>query len=115
MPLALHELPARQSKSYGRNNLKKLGKVLRFSADSVGSMTTVSHTDRVAATEWISGCDSEALTIPTAQAENLNRIAVTWQTALDFFVPIGYEDESGFHYGTMASSTAAISLSNEAA
>jgi hypothetical protein len=45
----------------------------------------------------------------------LNRIAITWQTALDFFVPIGYEDESGFHYGTMPSSTAAISLSNEAA
>ncbi len=28
------------------------------------------------------------------------RIAVSWNAAVNFIVPMGYEDGSGFHYGT---------------
>lgn len=27
------------------------------------------------------------------------RIAVKWEAIVNFLVPIGYEDEAGFHYG----------------
>lgn len=27
------------------------------------------------------------------------RITNTWQAAVDFVAPMGYEDEAGFHYG----------------
>jgi len=29
------------------------------------------------------------------------RIVAMWNAALNFFVPYGYEDETGFHYGEM--------------
>ncbi len=29
----------------------------------------------------------------------IKRIITTWHAAVDFLVPIGYEDETGFHYG----------------
>jgi hypothetical protein len=28
-----------------------------------------------------------------------NRITVSWDAVINFLVPVGYEDESGFHYG----------------
>jgi hypothetical protein len=27
------------------------------------------------------------------------RIVATWHAAVNYLVPIGYEDETGFHYG----------------
>jgi hypothetical protein len=27
------------------------------------------------------------------------RIVITWRAVINFLVPIGYEDETGFHYG----------------
>jgi hypothetical protein len=30
----------------------------------------------------------------------MNRIFARWSAVIDFVVPIGYEDETGFHYGT---------------
>lgn len=29
----------------------------------------------------------------------LARIAVKWEAVMDFLVPLGYEDDTGFHYG----------------
>ena len=31
-------------------------------------------------------------------------------TAVDYFVPIGYEDEAGFHYGEMPVPNSSMSL-----
>lgn len=29
-----------------------------------------------------------------------NRISVEWRKTVEFLLPVGYEDETGFHYGT---------------
>jgi hypothetical protein len=34
-----------------------------------------------------------------AQHRRLFRFVETWQTVLGSLVPVGYEDETGFHYG----------------
>ncbi len=37
--------------------------------------------------------------VPDAPLD-LTRIAVAWGTIVSFFVPIGYQDENGFHFGS---------------
>jgi len=31
--------------------------------------------------------------------EYRRRVAVTWEAVVEFLVPLGYEDDKGFHYG----------------
>ena len=50
--------------------------------------------------------------VPAAQPVKSNRIEVTWHKAVDYLAPIGYEDDSGFHYGEMSASTIAMNSSN---
>jgi hypothetical protein len=68
-------------------------------------MTTISHTDAGVSAEWVSSSDGNSLTVPAARPGSLARIAVLWHTAINYLVPIGYEDETGFHYGGMPESS----------
>jgi hypothetical protein len=64
-------------------------------------MTTQSHIEGNISGEWESPANDDLLIARPARSAGWTRIAVSWQTALDYFVPLGYEDESGFHYGEM--------------
>lgn len=33
------------------------------------------------------------------QPGGLTRLNLLWRAVLDWFAPLGYEDEAGFHYG----------------
>jgi len=38
--------------------------------------------------------------VPSPEQPAFSRlIAVSWDAVVNFIVPIGYEDQSGFHYG----------------
>jgi len=41
---------------------------------------------------------------PTPSGGAPTRISVKWRKAVEFLLPVGYEDETGFHYGTKKSS-----------
>jgi hypothetical protein len=38
---------------------------------------------------------------PAARPSGCTRIEVIWHAVIDYLVPIGYEDETGFHFGEM--------------
>jgi hypothetical protein len=75
-------------------------------------MTTQSHIEGNLSGEWESPANDDLLIGRPARSASWARIAVTWHTALDHFVPIGYEDESGFHYGEMPVANAAQTRGN---
>jgi hypothetical protein len=41
----------------------------------------------------------ETHTNSSAQSRGLSRIIGVWRAIRDSFAPLGYEDETGFHYG----------------
>ena len=45
--------------------------------------------------------------VPGARTGWRTRVAVTCHAAVNYLVPIGYEDETGFHYGGMPVSNTA--------
>lgn len=47
----------------------------------------------------INNTDTDA---PAVQPAKSNRMVVTWHKAVDYLAPIGYEDDTGFHYGEMS-------------
>jgi hypothetical protein len=51
---------------------------------------------------------------PAARPGSWTRIAVTWQRAVDYLMPIGYQDETGFHYGEMPASNTAMNSGENA-
>jgi hypothetical protein len=78
-------------------------------------MTTVSHTGSSVPAERVFPPNGNGLIAPVARRGSWTRLAVTWRAAINFFVPIGYEDETGFHYGKMPSSKTARSRGERAA
>ena len=38
----------------------------------------------------------------TSRLGCFNRVVARWRAAINYLVPIGYEDDSGFHYGQPA-------------
>jgi hypothetical protein len=60
-------------------------------------MTTIRQTDKEAATDW-----AFAISTATPPTESRTHIAVRWEAAIDYLVPIGYQDETGFRYGEAA-------------
>jgi hypothetical protein len=80
------------------------------SADILLSMTTLSHIDSGVPAERTFSSNSNGLVAPAARSGVWTRLAVTWHAAVNYLVPIGYEDESGFHYGKIPASNAATSL-----
>jgi hypothetical protein len=45
---------------------------------------------------------------PSAGTGRLTRLVVGWFNAVSFLVPVGYEDEAGFHYGERAAGKTTI-------
>ncbi len=76
-------------------------------------MTTISHTERSVPAEW--AFNGESLIVPAAPTGRRTRLAVTWHAVMNYLVPIGYEDEAGFHYGEMPPSNTSIRLGEKAA
>ena len=65
-------------------------------------MTTVGHIAKSGTrATWPISSARDAAVVPVAQPGYLTRIVATWHAAINFLVPIGYEDETGFHYGEM--------------
>jgi hypothetical protein len=49
--------------------------------------------------EWTSS-GGETVTTSSGQAGGVSRIVMAWRALCDSFTPpLGYEDETGFHYG----------------
>jgi len=43
---------------------------------------------------------SDDPTAPDAgHSKGLSRLVAVWEAALNFLIPTGYQDETGFHYG----------------
>jgi hypothetical protein len=79
-------------------------------AESWG-MSIIKHTDKGVPAEWVSSSNSDGLIVPAAQPVKRTRIEVKWHKTVDYLAPIGYEDDSGFHYGEMSASIAAMNSS----
>jgi hypothetical protein len=62
-------------------------------------MTTVIHQDEGVQGKWPSR-ESGAPEAVSSHSETWNRVNLFWHATMNFFVPIGYEDAAGFHYGT---------------
>jgi hypothetical protein len=65
--------------------------------------------------EGVSLSNSDVLIVPAARPGSWTRIAIAWRTTINYLVPIGYEDETGFHYGEMPVPAAATSPGEKAA
>ena len=88
-------------------------KLALLSADILLSMTTLSHIDSGVPAERTFSSNSNGLIAPAARSGVWTRMAVTWHAAVNYLVPIGYEDETGFHYGEMPASNAPMSLGQQ--
>jgi hypothetical protein len=64
-------------------------------------MTISSHPNEGASADWASLSHGEGLILPAARPGSWTRLAVAWRAAINHHVPIGYQDETGFHYGQM--------------
>lgn len=64
-------------------------------------MTTTSHIvqSAVRPEHFAVACKNRVQ--PAAQTGSLPHVNSFWQTLLDWIAPLGYEDETGFHYGEM--------------
>jgi len=49
--------------------------------------------------KWSSPSGRETNTNSSEQCSGFSRIIATWRAFYDSFAPLGYEDETGFHYG----------------
>jgi hypothetical protein len=78
-------------------------------------MINISHINEGVPAECVASSGGDGLIVPAARPGSWTRIAVLWHTVIDYLVPIGYEDETGFHYGEMAVSNAAMSLGEKPA
>jgi hypothetical protein len=54
----------------------------------------MNHTEQRVATDWVFAISGAAL-----PGQNRTRFAALWDAAVNYLVPIGYEDFDGFHYG----------------
>jgi len=82
--------------------LAKDGEPPVVSADILWSMTSVSHMpERSARSNWAAQTSSNAVKVRAARPGCLTRIVAAWEAAVNYLVPIGHEDETGFHCGEM--------------
>jgi len=55
----------------------------------------------------------DVLAMPRGRSAEMKRIKVNWDAAVNFVVPLGYEDEAGFHYGKPSSAYARLYPDND--
>ncbi|MGD0812052.1 MAG: hypothetical protein ABSA83_00460 [Verrucomicrobiota bacterium] len=77
-------------------------------------MLKISHIEGVPG-GWGSSSDGDGLNVPAARPGGWARLTIVWHAAINYFVPVGYEDETGFHYGEMPAPAAEMSLVEETA
>ena len=46
--------------------------------------------------------------LPPERSGFSKRISVCWDAVVNFIVPVGYEDQSGFHYGEQSASYGSV-------
>jgi len=62
-------------------------------------MTTVRHLSEKGVQPESPASSGDAAITASARLGCFTRVVATWHAAINFLVPIGYEDETGFHYG----------------
>lgn len=63
-------------------------------------MTTITKmAEQGARPKWCYSSDRRPGIECASETRHTTHIFATWEAAINFLVPIGYEDESGFHYG----------------
>ena len=67
------------------------------------SMTIISQiTENGAKPEWTSPSEDATFCDSHTKSGRGSRLVASWHAAVNFLVPIGYEDETGFHFGERA-------------
>jgi hypothetical protein len=64
----------------------------------VWRMTTMTHTQAGVGNGWMPAFHRSGKTAPATKSPRWKRLGITWHAALDYLVPMGHEDETGFHY-----------------
>jgi len=72
-------------------------------------MTTASHAEQDVSADQALPPNVGDLIDPAARTGNWPRIAVAWRAAVNYLVPLGHQDETGFHYGEARVSETAAS------
>jgi hypothetical protein len=62
-------------------------------------MTTVSHLENDVPAGWSFSPSGGGPGVPATGNGSWTRMEVTWHAVINYLVPIGYQDETGFHYG----------------
>ena len=70
-------------------------------------MITIIQTDCGISARWMPSPTQNVLTAPAKPARKTSRMPIRWHSVVDYFVPLGYEDDSGFHYGEQSPMIAA--------
>jgi hypothetical protein len=78
-------------------------------------MTKISHADDGISGELVCSSNDNGQVVSGARRGVWARLAITCDMAIDYIVPIGYEDETGFHYGEMPVLEAGLRLAEHAA
>jgi hypothetical protein len=77
-------------------------------------MIQISHAVEGVLGERVGSANGNHQVVSGARRTPWARLAITWDMALDYLAPIGYEDETGFHYGEPAREEA-LSLAEQQA
>ena len=64
-------------------------------------MITVSHPDAGDA-KWLPSPAGDRAVAPSEKSGIVTKIIAKWEAAVNFIVPVGFEDPSGFHFGEPA-------------
>jgi hypothetical protein len=78
--------------------LTKSGWPVLLGAHHITFMITVRHAEGTASAECSATSQAGARSVAPA-AQGGTRIAFIWRAAVNSFVPVAYEDETGFHFG----------------
>jgi len=64
----------------------------------IGGMIIIRHRDGGSASEWLTTHHGHTAGRSSAQPGGWNRLATRWHAVVNFLVPSGYEDNTGFHF-----------------
>ena len=78
-------------------------------------MTTLSQTQTGVAAQSLPASHAVGRIMPGARLGTWTRVAIAWRAVINHLAPIGYEDETGFHYGEMPASNTSASRADSAA